>query len=541
MYQWNIKSKYKNDKPLVDQILLNRDIKDIDTFLNPPSISTYFSNFSGDFKKSLLLSKKIILKCISKNIPIVIYGDYDSDGVNATAIIYSTIKDELKYDNISYFIPNRFTHGYGLSKNAIDEILLDYKDKKVLFITVDTGITGLEEAEYIKSLGHYLIITDHHQKSDVIPKCDALVWNEDVVGSMVSWLLSKALGSKNKYSLGLVAIATVTDLFPLLEINRSIVNSGLKILNYKLPLGLKHLLSLAKRDKNITTYELGWVIGPRLNAAGRMKDAGIAVELLLESGNDKSLEIAQEIHKINTTRQNKTNEMYTLSSVDEVNLPHVIVEYSDQFHDGLIGLVASKFVQKYYRPSLVISTEGEIGKGSARSINGINIIETLRQFRDLFIDLGGHPMAAGFSIKKENISILQKQLNDYVKNNHSKDTFLPILNIDIEIPLDIVNLDTYDSLIKLEPFGNSNSEPVFCSNEVTILDLSLVGKNKDHVSFKLSFNNLTFKAIWFGAKDEVKDIAIGDSISLVYTLNKNTFNNYTTIDLMVKDVKLVAN
>jgi len=265
MNKWNVLGEYSGDlDSLISHLLNNRGVKeekDVEDFLNPPLIKHYYSGFSQDFKDSLKNARELVLDSISNNIPIIIYGDYDSDGVNATAIIYSTIKDELEYSNVKYFIPNRFTHGYGLSKNAIDDSLKDY-DGKVLFITVDTGITGTEEVKYIKNLGHSIILTDHHQKPDIVPEPDVLVWNDEIVGSMVSWFLSKALGSKNNQSLGLGAIATVTDLFPMVGINRSIVKTGLEILNTQPPLGINNLLQVSNKKGEVTTYDLGWIIGP---------------------------------------------------------------------------------------------------------------------------------------------------------------------------------------------------------------------------------------------------------------------------------------
>jgi len=539
-FRWNIKSTYNKNKSLLKQLIELRGISDYENFINPPSVQFYFNKFPQEFKKSLVKAKNEILKNIQENNHIIIYGDYDSDGVTATKIIYSTIKDEFKYSNISFFIPNRFKHGYGLSKKAIDEIIFLHKnDKKILFITVDTGITALEESKYIKSLGHNLLITDHHQKLEQLPSCDALVWSEEVVGSTISWFLSKALGSKNLNNLGLVAIATITDLFPVVGINRSIVLNGLKILNHNPPMGIKNLILTSGNSHQLSTYDLGWVIGPRLNAAGRLEDACIAINLLLETEDKKSLELAKELDTINTKRQKATIEMYDIVKIEQDDLPYVIVQQSTNFHDGIIGLLASKLVQKYYRPALVISIEDGIGKGSARSIDGINIIELLRKYNDLFVELGGHPMAAGFCIKQENIILLTQKLNEYIKENILDiNIFTPKIDIDLSIPIFMVDISLFEEIQTLMPFGLGNPEPMFCSENLFITDISIIGKTKEHVSLKLSDGFNVYKSVWFGGAIKVKTLGLGDKVDIAYTLSKNVFNNKVNIDLIIKDLKI---
>lgn len=541
--RWKILGEYFGDiSSLMPYLLKLRGIESdesIEEFLNPLDIKHYYSKFPDDFKNSLKVAKDLITQSISNNIPIVIYGDYDSDGVNATAIIYSTIKNELNYSNVTYFIPNRFTHGYGVSKEAIDEILGKFKEgEKLLFITVDTGITATKEIDYLKSLGHLVILTDHHQKPDNIPQPDVLVWNEEIVGSMVSWFLSKALGSKNNQSLGFGAIATVTDLFPLVGINRSIVKTGLKILNEVTPLGIKKLLEVSGKKGEITTYDLGWVIGPRLNAAGRLENASLALELLLEQEEDKALKIATDLNAINLQRQDKTLQMYELMPIDEKNLPKIILVDNEEYHDGIIGLVASRLVQKYYRPSIVISLEDGFGKGSVRSIDGVNIIEMLRKFDDLFIELGGHPMAAGFSIKKENIAILQEKLLELANTEIPEELLTPVLKIDLEIPVNLINVALLDKVDMLKPFGLGNEQPVFVSRNLSIVDVSKVGRDNTHLVLKLSDGVGTYKSIWFGGVGLAPELCLGDKVDVVYTLNRNDYNGKVYVDLVLKDLSL---
>lgn len=530
--KWNILGKYEKNSDLVEYLLKLRGIKDTDVFLNPPNIKEYYTSFASSFKNSLKLGKKMVMKCIDENMPIIIYGDYDSDGVNATAILYSTIHNELGYSEVSWFIPNRFKHGYGLSRSALKEILKDLSGP-VLFITVDTGITGVEEIKYLKSLGHKVIVTDHHQKLDGGIDADVVIWNDTVVGAMVAWFFSKALGSQNNKSLSLGAIATITDLFPVVDINRSIVKTGLEILNNDPIIGIRKLLDVAGKKGEITTYDLGWVVGPRLNAAGRLIDAGVAVDLLLAENEDIASDLASKLNSVNIDRQDKTVEMYDLVPINEDNLPKIIIVAHADYHDGIIGLVASRLTQKYYRPSIVISLEDGVGKGSVRSVAGIDIISLLRKYDDLFIDLGGHPMAAGFSIEKDKIKLLESKL---LEEDIDESLLVPVLHIDLEIPISLINLELVESLEKLKPFGLGNEKPVFMSAGVRVVDTNVVGREGNHLVIRLSDGSGFYKAIWFNGVGNI-DLSMGDVISVVYSLNKNEYNDKTYIDLIVKDIK----
>ena len=230
MLNWNILGEYNSKKDVVEKILENRGVKNIKEFLSPPTLNDCFDQMSSDFKKSLKKAVEFIKLSMQEETSIVIFGDYDSDGVNATAILYNFFKNEKKYDEVSYFIPNRFEHNYGISKLAIDDVLKKFqKGQKILFITVDVGITAYKEIAYIKKLGHKIILTDHHQKPDKLPQADCIVWTDQLCGAAIAWVLSKALGSKNTESIAMAALATVTDLQTLTGFNRVLVKKGLEI------------------------------------------------------------------------------------------------------------------------------------------------------------------------------------------------------------------------------------------------------------------------------------------------------------------------
>jgi single-stranded-DNA-specific exonuclease len=546
MKRWNVLSQIDDLSKLLDVLLKNRDVKtktQKEEFLNPLPLKNYMKKFPLEFRKSLRDGKELVERCMSEGVSIIIYGDYDSDGINATAILYDTLKSELGYESTFYFIPNRFEHSYGLTNAAVDAALVSAESpEKALFITVDSGITAVETVSYIKNLGHEIILTDHHQKPDQMPEADVVIWNDELVGAMVSWVFSRILGSKSSTSLALAALATVTDLYPVLGVNRSVVKKGLEILNSTPPLGLQKLLQVSgRRSKEVTTYDLGWVLGPRLNASGRLEEASASLQLVLEKDPKIAEELALKLHGVNAERQDKTLEMYALAShVDENNLPKVIVSAHEDYHEGIIGLVASRLVQKYYRPSIVISLNDGFGKGSVRSVAGINIIEILRKFENLFESLGGHPMAAGFTIKRENIEELEKGLLKVFAKEVSEDLLTPVLDIDAEIPVSLVGPKLLETLDKLKPFGLGNKEPVFTSSGLRVESISYVGKGKEHVSLKLSEGGAggTHKAIFFNGKDLVSELGVGDTVDVAYSVSRNEFNGRVYTDLVVKDLKI---
>ncbi len=542
MFKWKILGEYNPKKEIPVSILEGRGVGDVKEFLHTPSLNESFDNLSSEFKKSLAKARDLIFEEMKKDTPILIFGDYDSDGINATAILYNFFKYEKNYEKVSYFIPNRFEHSYGLSKEAIDDALKIFKkDEKVLFITVDVGITADEEISYVKSLGHSIILTDHHQKPEKMPKADLLVWNDGMCGAVISWLLSKALGSKSKDSVINAAVATITDLLPVMGFNRVIVKKGLDVINENPPLWIKKLLEVSKlKDIEITTYELGWAVGPRLNASGRLHSSEDSIKLLTET-NEKDLEkYAESLNSKNIERQEKTLEMYDMASeIDENNLPKIIFSSNEKFHEGVIGLVSAKLTQRYYRPSVVISLDDGYGKGSVRSIPGINIIEVLRKFGDLFVDLGGHPMAGGFTIEQEKIPEMQEKVSKYIEKEFNEDIFVPVLNVDLKIPASVVNTSLLDEIDKLKPFGMGNEQPIFLSENLTVVNCDIIGKDRTHLKLKLYDGNNYHKAVYFGAARFEKEFTTGEKIDLVYMLSKNEYNGNKYVDLIVKDFRKV--
>lgn len=548
MHKWEIRNKIHKKEDVLNVLLEDRGIltDDVEDFLNPKSVKELISTLRDEFATNLKKASLEIKEAISKDIPIVIHGDYDADGICATAILYKTISKELKYKNIIALIPNRFEHGYGLSKESIDSCVQRVKqelksDGKILFITVDSGITAVDSAQYLKELGHELIITDHHQKPSLLPEAKTIVWEDAVVGSSIAWFLSYFLGSQDKQSIVFASVATITDIQPVLGINRSIVKEGLTILNGNPPTGLKALIDVVGKNRSeLTTYDLGWVIGPRLNASGRLVDASESLRLLLSDSYDEAIKEAENLNKINNDRQDKTMEMYDIAnSIQDTEMPKIIISDSDNYHEGIIGLVAARLVKTYYRPAIVISTseDEEFGKGSVRSVEGINIIEVLRKFEDMFVNVGGHPLAAGFTIKKDKIEEFKIKLIKYANENFSDDLLQSVLYVDLEVPMEIIDLELLDLVEHLKPFGVGNKEPLFASFDVGITSVNYVGREQKHVSFSFYANGQNFRGIFFNGSEDCVGVEIGDKVDIVYTINLNEYKGTKSVNLFIKDLK----
>ena len=551
MYQWEILSKYQAKESILEQLLASRGIitkNEKEQFINPPPFNYWFERLPKELLKSLKHARELLIEAMKAQRTIIIHGDYDADGVCATAILYKTLKYELGYENVFPFMPNRFEHGYGFSERSIDKVLemsgLKKTKQSALFVTVDCGITSKAEVDILKKLGHEVIITDHHQKPDGLPRADVIVWYDQVVGAALAYLLSRVMGGKSKEYLALVSIATVTDLQPVLGFNRTFVKDGLEIINSKPPQGVKHLLEVAgKVGQEVTAYDLGWLIGPRLNATGRVEDARKALDLLTEENETKVKELAWELNRVNSLRQDKTIEMFELAAeLEDGDLPKVIISLHDNYHEGIIGLVASRLAQKYHRPAVVISTAQEMCKGSARSIKGLNIIEALRSLdANLFISLGGHPMAAGFSMERSQIDKFVKKLTEFVDRYLDDKALIKTLEIDMEIPPSIINKQTVAQLDKLKPYGIGNSTPVFCSTGFSVSGTNIIGSQKQHLALRLYDGQNFYRAIYFNFRDHFKEeVKVGDKIEAAYNLKVNEYRDQETVELVLKDIKITG-
>ena len=581
MKKWFIKSdngltkeNFKNNSEfsyITCQLLANRkiDYKNVRNFLYP----NYKYLHNPFLMKDLDTAIEILVDAIDNNLHIQIVGDYDQDGNSSTVVLMKGIG--FFTDNISFSIPHRIEDGYGISKGIVDNAKKNNVD---LIITCDNGISAFEVAEYCNSMNIQMIITDHHQVcfddkgNQILPKAKAIINPhridceypfKELCGAGVAFKLMQALfdelGGDENYLIDLlqfVSMGTVCDVVDLVDENRFFVKKGLEILNSSKNIGINKLKTENEIGK-ITTTSLGFKLGPCINAAGRLESASIGVELFLEEDENLADNYAKKLVELNEKRKNLTNEAYSRvnSKIKENEYfnDDIIVVYDDEIHESIAGIVAGRIKDHYYKPTLVFSNAKEEGilKGSARSIEGYDIISKLRDFSNLFEKLGGHAMAAGFSIKKENLDTLRNELN---KNSELVlENFIEKVKIDCSLDFKLLNYNIVDELKLLEPYGKANPEPLFGTKNVEIKSISIIGKNKNVIKLVLSQDSIEFSGIIFtnfdkyiaylNEKFKTNDIIseqnnIKDKfIDILYTPVINEYMNTKSIQLLIKDIR----
>lgn len=522
---WKILPKKSNN--LLEQLFINRKIEtagEKEEFLSPQ-----LAYFEKDLEISgIKIAQERIEQAIKKGEQIVVYGDYDVDGICASAILYKALTSIGA--KVLPYIPHREKEGYGLSKTGL-EFAKDAGASVV--ITVDNGIVALEQAKYAKEIGLDLIITDHHIAMDRKPDAFAIVHSTKMCGAAVAWCLIRQIINKDltEELLQFVAIATVCDLIPLVELGRAFVAEGLKVLRKTTNLGLIALINQSSIDKEtFGSYEIGHILGPRLNAIGRLEHALDALRLLCTKDTHKANRLAKLLCDTNTTRQQMTQMALEQARllIDSKKKIHVIS--SKEWSQGIIGLVAGRITDESVRPSIAISVGETVSKGSARSIKGVNIVEIIRSCSDILIDVGGHPGAAGFSIESKHIGIFRKRIESLVvdlPNEVSK-----VLEVEAEVSSDKLTKQLIRALEGFEPFGFGNPRPVFASYDVKISDIRTVGEEK-HLKFKAD----DIDAIAFGMGQLAGSLQTGQLINVAYNLELNKFNGSEKIQLKVKDIK----
>jgi len=538
----NIK-KFTDQKQITDVLLANRGISEADkTFFFNGKLADVTCDFVELDKTHLSRALERIKKGVEKNEKIIIYGDYDVDGISGTTILWETLYDYTK--TVLPYIPHRVDEGYGLSIKGIENVLLKHPDVKVI-ITVDNGIVAYEAADFAAKQGIDVIITDHHVRSDESPTAYAIVHTTKLCGAGVSYLLSSEIRKLfphiawSNNHLELVAIATVCDLVPLKEANRILLKEGLKALRKTNRLGLIELFKEAGVEKgNVGVYEIGHIIGPRINAMGRLFHGMDSLRLLCSRKVEKAAEFASKLSLTNRERQLLTEETARIakSLFQEEFMGRVIIAADKAYNQGIIGLVASKLVEEFYRPSFVISVSDEVSKGSARSIPGVNIIEMIRSVSDTLIQAGGHPMAAGFSLETSKIEefrvALLAKAEELVKDEHLE----RVIMIDTILPFSIIDASLFKEIQTLSPFGMGNPEPMFASYGIEVADLRLIGKDRRHLRLLLRDDDKLFEAIAFGF-GENNTIQVGDFIDVAYCLDENRWNGKVTLQLKIRDLK----
>lgn len=542
-----IKNKYKVNQ-LLATILANRNIlkeEDIRLFLNPTRNDFYNPFLITDMD----IAVNRIIKAIENKENITIYGDYDVDGITSITVLKSFLNDIGVETNT--YIPNRLIEGYGLNKEAIDKIS---KKGCNLMITVDCGISAIEEIEYANSLGIETIITDHHEAGNEIPKAIAVIDNKrkdskypfrELAGVGVVFKLIQAIGitlklkeeSYLKY-LDIVCIGTISDIVPLVDENRVIAKLGLLLVAQTKNIGLRSIINSSGYNK-IDSNTISFGVAPRINACGRMGKAEEALELFLSKDKNEVNELTNKLNEHNRKRQ-ETEKTIFENAVEKIKEEHLdenkaIIVGGKNWHHGVIGIVSSKITEMYFKPSILFSFEEDgIGKGSGRSIPGFDLHEALMKCSDTIEKFGGHSMAVGITVKKDNLEKFKKEF-EQIATQSKIDEIIPIINIDAKVDLSDIDKEMVESLKQLEPFGEANKMPVFAFKNLKIDSIRALSEGK-HLKLTLKDNNYIINAIGFNIGYLANEYRIGDKIDVAGVLEINTFNGVDNLQINIKDI-----
>ncbi len=529
----------------------------VTAFLHPPDPTQFTAADVGIDDIALDDAIARISKALAQKESIVVYADYDADGITAGTIMWETLRDLGA--QVMPYIPHRVEEGYGLSQKGIDTIIGLYNP--TLIVTVDHGITGAEKVAYAQSHGIDVIVTDHHTKGATLPAC-TIVHTTELCGAGVSWFVSKELrsrytpssglgdnaGRQNKEHLALAAIGTVADLVPLIGSNRSIVKFGLSALNETKRVGLLALMQEAGLSAGeLAVYNISHGLAPRLNAMGRLEHAMDAMRLLCTHQEDKAMLLARKIALTNKDRQQLTVDS-ALHAKDivkgrkESGLAKLLFVADESYNQGIIGLIAGKLVEEYYRPSIVLAKGEQISKASARSIPGFNIVEAIRAQSDILIDVGGHPMAAGFTVETKHLAELQLRLESLADKQLTDSMMEKMLRVDGELPLSIATASLWEVLQDFQPFGFGNFEPIFVSRDVRVLQVKSIGKENKHLKLRLGATGTpltqsqALDAVAFNLGTMAASLQPDTMVDIAYTIDMNAWNGKISLQLKIKDI-----
>ncbi|MGM0378839.1 MAG: single-stranded-DNA-specific exonuclease RecJ [Bacillota bacterium] len=494
-----------------------------------------------------------INKAINKNEKIWIFGDYDVDGISAISILVNYFKS-IDYP-VEYYIPDRKKEGYGLSKEGIDQI---FNKQGNLIITVDCGITAVDLVDYINSLKMDVIITDHHKCGDKLPEAFSIInpkvksdnYPYDMIcGASIAFKIVQAMSNveqKKWYKdyIEIAAFATIADIVPLVDENRIITKKGLESLKKPVNTGLNALIENSDlKNKEITSGIVGYRLAPQINACGRLADPYLGVRLLTTNDEKEALKLASKLSDLNNQRQMiekaifLKSKQYISKNINLDNTPLILV-IGEGFHEGVIGIVASRIVEKYNKPAIVLSKNEKNIKGSARSIGNLNMFELLKRNSKFFKNFGGHKMAAGLTLKKGVFKEFTKTINEDIIKNINPDDLTPILHYDGIIENKDILIKKIDELNILKPFGIKNPKPKFIYKEANVINKKLVGKKNSHLKMLLSKNDFTIDAIGFNFADYNKIIKTNQKINLVIQLDINEYMDMKNPQFIIKDIKI---
>ena len=546
-------SKSLNVPPIIAKILWKRGVADTESARKffRPSIDRLYDPF---IMAGMTEAVDRLRRAVLSDEKVLIYGDYDVDGITSVSFLYLLLK-EIGVD-VSYYIPDRQEEGYGLSPVGIEEAK---KRGVTLIVTVDCGVTGHEEVDLANKTGIEVIVSDHHEPGPTLPNAVAVLDPKrpdcaypfkELAGCGVAYKLGQGLLTRMNIDLSilesyieLVAIGTSADIVPLVDENRIFVKSGLQRLNDTESMGLKALLTASGLyGKEIGTGQIVFIIAPRINAVGRMGDAERAVKLLTSNDEQEAREIAAILEDENRHRKSVDEEtfneaMVIANELFDKDTTKSLVLHQHGWHSGVIGIVASRVVEKFYRPTVLITIEDGIGKGSARSISGYDLYEAMKNCEDLLIGYGGHKYAAGLSIEEEKIPEFAERFEEIARNKLDGELLIPTLSIDAMIQLDDIDASFIKLLKLFAPFGPNNMRPIFMSRFLQVVGSpTIVGKN--HLKFKVRQNTKVFDVIGFNMGDLYYRISPGEpNLDLAYVIEENEYMGRKTIQLRAKDLR----
>ena len=536
---------------LVSAVLASRGIataEEAAAFLEHEQRLTYSPFLMADMDKAV----ERVQRALADHERIAVFGDYDVDGITATCILVDYLQS--RGADVLHYIPRRIEDGYGLSVDAIEGL---YRKGTRLLSTVDCGITGVEEVDFANSLGMDVVVTDHHECKETLPRAVAVVDPhrpdcgypfKHLAGCGVALKLALALGGPDREEAlfsrycTLAAIGTVADVMQMSGENRTIVSRGLAAIEHSDFIGLHALLKEAGlAGREITSVQIGFVLAPRINAAGRMGAADKAAELLLCTDPAEAERMARELCALNRERQNVEQTIYSQAEEMIARLPDrdrsALVLESSRWHQGVVGIVASRLSEKYSRPSFMIHLNGDTGKGSCRSWGGFNLFAALENCKDLLLGFGGHELAAGFTIEEANIPAFRERMNDYARSFQGGAAPVSVLDVDVAITHpSAVTLEELEALSALEPYGSGNARPVFCLLGATLLRTQNVGQNR-HLKLRLGKGSAQFDGIFFSTVAEDCGCRPGDRVDAAFYLQVNEFRGSRTVQLQMVDLR----
>lgn len=549
--QWKLQSTHSPENLVALRQLLLKNLGQVsaEEFFSPRLPEEFALSelgFTPGVEQTIL---KRLEQAIAAQEQIVIFGDYDADGICATAILWESL--HACGARVVPFLPQRQKHGYGLSVIALQEVLQRWPDVK-LIITVDNGIVAHKALQFLADQKIEVIVSDHHQPDGQTPQALAIFHSDQMCGAAVAWFLSRSLVKHFAATqmsdflareIELVAIATVTDLMPLLGINRSFLWHGLRALHQSQRPGLVALFALAQVEQSmIDTYTLGFIIGPRLNAMGRLGDATEALRLLCTTQSHKAQEYAKKLQLTNTDRQNLTQELITLAQAQvtaQQNEKILIIDHPD-FHEGIIGLLAGRLLEQYQKPAIVISSAGQVAKASARSLPGFHITDFIREFQSQLLEFGGHPLAAGFAVASDKIPAVKQAMLERARQILAKQTLERNLDIAAVLPESLVSMATAQEIQKFAPFGLANPQPLFLLTRCAIHNYQALGKSGEHWRLTICPAEKELEMVVFKRPHLLQELDFTKKYDLVVSLDLNTWHGRQKLQLCLKDWRLAT-